>query len=288
MKKIFYILSAIVLTFLLITKFNVSALSIGNVSEIKIFNLVWYELPPEQCGMSDLTCYELVVELQPGVYEEINQVIINEPETLNLYGVIVFQYPRSLSTPMDEKRITFYPLSGNPISYNNIEYMAVKKFTNRLELYINNDVFNYQPNDTRIEGIRYEYYIPDYDYDDGYQHGYNDGYQSGREAGYQAGSEVGYEYGYDDGYNEGWENGNETGYNRGYEEGHEIGYQTGYNAGISEQIQDKDFTNLLKSVFVGIGSFLGINLLPGITIGAIIAVPIVFGIIAFILGKRKD
>lgn len=284
MKKIFYILSAIIVTFLLTIKFNVSALSIGNVSQIRIFNLVWYEI---EGGPSDTTYYDLVVEVQPGVYDLIDQVIIGESETLNLYGVIVFQYPRSLSSPMDQKTITFYPLSGNPIYYDNIEFMAVKKFTNRLELYINNNTHFYQPYDTRIEGFRMEY-TADWDYQDGYNDGYNKGFQEGREAGYEAGNEAGYEHGYIDGYNEGWEEGNEQGYNRGYQKGHEAGYNVGYNAGINEQLEDKDFTNLLKSVFIAMGSFLSINLLPGISIGAIIAVPIVFGIIAFILGRRKD
>lgn len=288
MKKIYYIISAIILTFLLITKFNVKAMSIGNVSEIKIFNLAWHELPMEQCGMSDLTCYELVVELETGIYEELNNVIINESEMLKLYGVLVFQYPRSLSTPADEKRITFYFLDGTYQRFNNIDFMVVKKFSNRLELYLNDRGFFYQPYDTRIEGVRFEYYNPDYDYQDGYDDGYTDGYQAGREAGYQTGKEDGYYNGWNDGYDEGWEKGNESGYNRGYEKGHNEGYQKGYNTGINEQLADKDFTNILKSAFIAIGSLLAINLLPGISIGAIIAVPIVFGIIAFVLGKRKD
>lgn len=98
----------------------------------------------------------------------------------------------------------------------------------------------------------------------------------------------GYDAGYTDGYTDGYDVGGAVGFEDGYFYGHDIGYNKGYNDGINEQLADKDFTHMLKSVFVGVGSFLGINLLPGITIGAIIAVPIVFGIIAFILGKRKD
>src|SRR5690606_5254797 len=123
-------------------RFNVSAKSIPNVSEIRIFNLVWYEIPG---GPSDTQYYDLLVETQPGLYDEINTVIIGEVETLSLYGVIVFQYPRSLSSPMDLKTITFYPLSGSPIRYDNVDYMVIKKFTGRLELYINNDTYTYQP-----------------------------------------------------------------------------------------------------------------------------------------------
>ena len=47
------------------------------------------------------------------------------------------------------------------------------------------------------------------------------------------------------------------------------------------------FGGLLSSVFIGLGSLLSIEILPGIYIGAIVAVPLVFGIIFFILGKRK-
>lgn len=284
MRKIYYIISVIILTFLLITRFNVNALSIGNVSEIRIFNLVWYEI---EGGPSDTQYYDLVVEIQPGVYDLIDAVIIGEAETLSLYGVIVFQYPRSLSSPKDYKTITFYPLSGSPIHYNNIEYMAIKKFTNRLELYINDDTYLYQSYDTRIEGFRSEY-IADWDYQDGYNDGYNEGFQKGREAGYQAGSEAGYEYGYDEGYNVGYGQGKEDGKTIGYENGYDEGYNVGYNKGLNEQIADRDFAYLLRSAFIAIGAFLGINLLPGISIGAIIAVPIVFGIIAFILGRKKD
>ena len=97
---------------------------------------------------------------------------------------------------------------------------------------------------------------------------------------------------YNKGYNRGYEKGKEDGIIEGrqgaYQEGYDNGYQNGYNKGLSEQLDDKDFTVLLKSAFLAIGTFLGINLIPGISIGAIIAVPLVFGIIAFILGRKKD
>ncbi|HEY8363657.1 MAG TPA: hypothetical protein VIK77_12450 [Tissierellaceae bacterium] len=288
MKKIYFIISSIILILLLIIKFNVNAYDITNISEVKVFNLVWEEIPVNECGMSDLTCYNLVAEIRPGVYEDINEVIIHEPTEMKLYGLIIFQYPRSLSIPTDEKRISFYPLSGSPIIFDNIDFMAVKKFTNRLELYINNEVFYYQPYDTRIEGIRYKYFIPEYDYEEGYEAGYKEGFQAGKSSGFKEGEQFGYNNGLADGFSEGWDEGYNAGKEKGYSEGYNIGYNEGYNTGIIEQIDDKDFTNLLKSVFVGIGSFLGIKLLPGITIGAIIAVPIVFGIISFILGRKKD
>lgn len=126
----------------------------------------------------------------------------------------------------------------------------------------------------------------------GYQIGKNEGFKNGYDEGHFEGYNAGYNNGYNTGLSEGYNQGLNDGYNQGYYEGqndgYDYGYQAGYNAGINEQLADKDFTHLLKSVFIGIGSFLGINLLPGITIGAIIAVPVIFGIIAFILGRRKE
>lgn len=116
---------------------------------------------------------------------------------------------------------------------------------------------------------------------DMYGHGYEDGYYDG----YLDGSMDGdYYTGYDDGYKDG----KEYGINFGREHWYNVGYEYGYNKGLSEQMSDKDFGSLLRGAFTAIGAFLGINLLPGISIGAIIAVPIVFGIIAFILGRKKD
>lgn len=126
----------------------------------------------------------------------------------------------------------------------------------------------------------------------GYNIGKNEGFQNGYDEGHYEGYNSGYSIGYDTGLSEGYNQGLNDGYNQGYyagqNDGYDYGYQAGYNAGINEQLEDKDFTHLLKSVFIGVGSFLGINLLPGISIGAIIAVPIIFGIIAFIIGRRKD
>src|SRR5690606_10298168 len=82
--------------------------------------------------------------------------------------------------------------------------------------------------------------------------------------------------------------GYEEGYDLGYDWGYDMGYDDGYNKGISENMETGGFGMVLKQVFVSVGAFLGINLLPGVSIGAIIAVPIVFGIISFILGRRKE
>jgi len=51
---------------------------------------------------------------------------------------------------------------------------------------------------------------------------------------------------------------------------------------------DNNFGTMIRTVLLGVGSILSVELLPNITIGAIIAVPIIFGIISFVLGRRKD
>ncbi len=139
-------------------------------------------------------------------------------------------------------------------------------------------------------------------YDVGSIDGYNDGYNDGRAAGYSAGYDVGsidgyndgesfgYEAGSIDGYYSGYDVGSIDGYNLGYnlgfDDGQDVGFNDGYQKAINDGSTEFGLTTLLSSLFVGLGSLLSIQLLPNISIGMIIAVPIVFGIIAFILGKR--
>lgn len=63
-------------------------------------------------------------------------------------------------------------------------------------------------------------------------------------------------------------------------------YQKGYNEGVAST-SDYSITGLLFQVFAGMAGVLAIELLPNISIGSIVAIPLVFGIIYFILGKRK-
>lgn len=108
-----------------------------------------------------------------------------------------------------------------------------------------------------------------------------------------------YQMGYDTGYDEGLDYGQARGYNSGYSYSRSIyGYYYNndwrtalewgdlrYNEGLITQ-DATGFGALLGSIFTGLGSLLAIELLPNIPIGAIIAVPLVFGLIFFILGKR--
>lgn len=114
-------------------------------------------------------------------------------------------------------------------------------------------------------------------YYNGYQKGLDDGFDDGYDYGYDIGFDNGYGYGHDDGYG--------YGYDDGYGDGYGIGYDYGYDNGFDAS-ETFNFASLLTQVFVGIGSLLAIEILPNISIGTIIAVPLVFGIIYFIIGKR--
>ena len=129
----------------------------------------------------------------------------------------------------------------------------------------------------------YVYYASNL-YDDGFNDGYNAGYDVGLQNGYNEGYGDGYEDGVLDGYEGGYNAGYDVGLQNGYNEGKEYGYNEGYIEGTKEVSR---FPTLLRNAFEGVGGFLGIELLPGISIGAIIAIPIVFGVIAFILGRRR-
>lgn len=96
---------------------------------------------------------------------------------------------------------------------------------------------------------------------------------------------------YEDGYSNGYYNGLRAGDQDGYDRGLDVGYNQGKNDGYSLGLVDNpnnNFGSLITTILLGVGSVLGIELLPNITIGAIIAVPIVFGIIAFVLGRKKE
>lgn len=61
----------------------------------------------------------------------------------------------------------------------------------------------------------------------------------------------------------------------------------GYTKGLNDNVATGGFIMILSSAFIGVATVLGIELLPNITLGMIVAVPLVFGILFFILGKRK-
>jgi len=92
-----------------------------------------------------------------------------------------------------------------------------------------------------------------------------------------------------DSYNTGFRNGKDKGLEEGQSEASSYWYYEGFREGKEEGLRlstDHSFYSIISQVFSGIGTFLAIELLPNITFGAIFAVPLVFGIIFFIIGKR--
>ncbi len=130
-------------------------------------------------------------------------------------------------------------------------------YHNYYDTYVNS---YYSVNTLIEEGSRFIYY-------GGYQDGYNDGRADYGEY-FPPGSPDGFD---------GW---------YGFQDGYDYGYDKGYDKAFDDN-NTFNFTALLAQIFVGMGSLLAINLLPGISIGAIVAVPLVFGIIYFIIGKRS-
>lgn len=162
-------------------------------------------------------------------------------------------------------------------------------------------------------------------YADAYQEGYDQGYLVGMEGsdtgygeGYNKGYEIGYRKGkYDgqlEGFDEGWQGGLETGKEMGFKNGYQEGISTVYENGFGGFInpdtnQPYDETasfpygkgyqdsitstesgglwNVLFSAILAPFQVLGIELLPGVTIGMIVAVPLVFGLLAWILSAGK-
>ena len=277
-------------------------MSIPDASEVKFYNLEW--VYRGQGSTSDELIYELMVEIEPDNYEPLNVIISYELEELQLNGVVAFNFPRSKSTLVDEKRIIYRKnySSGPQTFWNvNLDYIVVKKLSNKGILYIS---FNGTLHEldffsgSLLEIIRFQYYIPDYSLDDAYNKGYRDGYTDGKiavdelkyERGYQEGYDEGYEEGYDEGYEKGYDLGDEEGYNLGYGEGYDDGYNNalenistndytlGYNDGFKAGEKSKLVQNN-EAFYNSIEKWL---------VPAIITVILIGGIVSIITIKRRE
>ena len=114
-------------------------------------------------------------------------------------------------------------------------------------------------------------------YDDGYLDGYNDGLVEG------------YFNGQTDYYNGTYltqlPSETSTPYNDGQVDGYQFGYNDGYNAGVAEELD----TNYLLSFVQGSIAVLGAPILPNITLGVFVFIPLFFGFVGFLFrlgGKR--
>ena len=123
------------------------------------------------------------------------------------------------------------------------------------------------------------------------------GWTAGKIIGEGLGYDAGYAVGYDDAmhvYGQ-FINGQWQSYSSGYiagqesidteqiaEDAYDSGYLAGLNAGQANNFMT--FEYLLGGLFGTVGAIMSIELLPNLTIGAIIMVPLVLGILSFIVG----
>lgn len=95
---------------------------------------------------------------------------------------------------------------------------------------------------------------------------------------------------YRSGYGQAWGLGYDLGYSEGSgrpltPEEESIVYNWGYNAGYKAGQEDHSVGGLLKQAFGGVGELLDFELLPNLTLGGIVIVPLLLGIVFFILKR---
>lgn len=94
--------------------------------------------------------------------------------------------------------------------------------------------------------------------------------------------QLAYEKGLADGVNVGKEQGYDEGYNEGYGKGYNAGYIKGKNDAHFEQL---DLFSYLEALFgnQGLGRLLKLELLPGVSVGAVVMIPLAFWLVSFIM-----
>ena len=95
-----------------------------------------------------------------------------------------------------------------------------------------------------------------------------------------------YEEVYNKAYNEGYGKGYEEAYEKGYNEAYDEAYNKGYKKGKNEAVmEDLDLFGYLQALFgeQGLGRLLKLELLPGVSLGAVIMIPLAFFLVSFIM-----
>lgn len=87
---------------------------------------------------------------------------------------------------------------------------------------------------------------------------------------------------YEEGKADGVQIGKEQGYNEGYQEGYDVGYIKGKNDAHFEEL---DLFSYFEALFgdQGLGRLLKLELLPGVSLGAVIMIPLAFWLVSFIM-----
>lgn len=99
-----------------------------------------------------------------------------------------------------------------------------------------------------------------------------------------------YSQGYEDGYYAGRNEGIEEGYQQGYVDGEENGFNDGYQMGIEQGLAENDSYGIapfVQSIFNGFSTMLNVEIFPKIKLWYLIGIPLIFGIVRFIIGWIK-
>ncbi len=113
----------------------------------------------------------------------------------------------------------------------------------------------------------------------GYWYGYNDGYNDGHAIGYNAGLYENNDNIYNAGYDAGYDAGSDAGYDAGYDAGLQKGLNDGYYEGLDAGANLNPSIDWIKSLFIGMGAFLSVEIFPNVTIGLIVAIPLLFSLL---------
>lgn len=99
-----------------------------------------------------------------------------------------------------------------------------------------------------------------------------------------------YSQGYEDGYEAGKNEGIEEGYQEGYEDGQVNGFNEGYQEGLEQGRSENDsygITPFVQTIFNGFSTMLNVEIFPKIKLWYIIGIPLIFGVVKFIIGWIK-
>lgn len=150
-----------------------------------------------------------------------------------------------------------YTFTGNNNNDNYYERMLL--YFEDFKIYLNDSISANYSNGAEVG------------YWQGYNEGYNDGYAIGYNAGLYENNENLYTAGYSAGKLE-WET---IGYNAGLQ----TGFNNGYLAGVDAGANINPSIDWIKALFIGMGAFLSVEIFPSVTIGLIVAIPLLFSLL---------
>lgn len=209
---------------------------------------------------------------------------------------------------IEDDEIKYFNEDENALSYNQVSLYGSSDGVMWIFTDVNNNYYNILITSNTWRDLYLEYdsvyvwnhylevnYVDD---DEMYTLGYNDGYKQGKIDGVRDGINQGFAQGYNQGLKDGEDNGYELGYDFAKNEwGYEVdgvmmnAYEYGqmmYNKALTENMETGGFMVILGSMFNAVGVLLSVELLPNITIGSFVLIPLVFGVVMFIIGKKKE